>query len=495
MNTFQKSTCKLFFFLLLISNLVVEAQSGITWSSPFSVSASSFNNKHPRIVMDRNGNPLVLWGNSNNNSAMFSRWNGSSFTTPVQISPASIPILAASWAGPDIASKGDTVYVVFKNTPEDTSSVYLVRSFNGGVSFSSPKPVDNIADSVSRFPTVTIDANGNPIVAFMKFNSTFGDSRWVVSKSTDYGTTFSTDMLASGYSGGNGDVCDCCPGAIVCSSNKVAMLYRDNLSNIRDMWTGISTDNGNTFPNGIGIDQHNWYLTSCPSSGPDAVIVDDTLYSVFMNGASGKSLVYSNKNSLSTLVSSTGNAITGNFAGLSQQNFPRIDNYSTAVAEVWKQVTSAGTQVALLFTPNIHTGFPALYDTVSMGTAASAANADVAVYNGAVYVVWEDDNSGTVKYRKGMFTPINTGISNPSDNSQILIYPNPTNSFVAVEFSDSKFQNAEYKIVNILGELLQAGYLNDLKNIISISSLPEGIYFLQVKSKNDYSIKKIIMKR
>lgn len=84
-------------------------------------------------------------------------------------------VAGAGWMGPDIAAHGDTVYVVFKQSPEgsDSSHIFCARSFDGGQTFNTPVRVDNIADSLSRFPTVTTDDSGNPIIGFMKFNSSF----------------------------------------------------------------------------------------------------------------------------------------------------------------------------------------------------------------------------------------------------------------------------------------------------------------------------------
>ena len=199
--------------VLLFTYQVVSAQSGIVWISGMNISANAYSNMHPRMTLDRSGNPMVIWGRMSDESVFFSRWNGTAFTMPVKLN-GSLTIATASWMGPDIASYGETVYVEMKQTPEadTTSGIYMVRSFDGGQNFSLPYRIDNIADSVSRFPTVTTDATGNPLVAFMKFDAAFNDSRWVVTASNDYGNSFSTDAKASGW-GSSPAVCDCCPGA------------------------------------------------------------------------------------------------------------------------------------------------------------------------------------------------------------------------------------------------------------------------------------------
>jgi len=462
---------KLLFLSILFWGAQLLAQTGISWSDPINVANNSFKNNHPRIVLDGQGNPMVLFG-TNNNKAMFSRWNGSGFTTPVAVNPTSTPVFADSWAGPDITASGDTVYVVYKKTPEtsDTNHIFIRRSFNGGQTFDNQVQVDQIGDSVSRFPTVTTDGNGNPLVAFMKFNPSFGEARWVVAKSTDHGASFLPDVLASRYSGG--DVCDCCPATITSSDNTVAMLYRDNLSDIRDSWAGISTDNGNSFPTGINIDQQNWMLMMCPSSGPDGVIIGDTLYTVFMSGASGKYLVYDNKNALSETESAQSQLITTNNTGIAQQNYPRIAHSGLAVAQVWKQLRSNQAEVGLRFTTNIHQGFPANYEVVATNASNSIANADVALADGVIHLIWEDENSGTVKYRRGTFNPASS-ITELYTKEGTRIFPNPANDQISLILPFP----GRYFIYNGYGQIISEGITNGKDPIrLNIAHWPEGIY-------------------
>ena len=470
--------------ILIVSALKINAQSGITWGMGMNVAPSTSGNQHPRMTLDRSGNPMLVWHHSSR--AMFSRWNGTAFTTPVMVNPMNITVAGATWMGPDIASHGDTVYVVYKQTPEaaDTCNIFCVRSFNGGMTFSAPVQVDNIVDSISRFPTVTTDALGNPIVAFMKFDASFGDARWVVAKSTNFGTSFLIDHQASGWSSMTSTVCDCCPGAVVCEGNTVAMMYRDNNSNYRDTWAGISTNAGSSFAGGMGIDQQNWMLMSCPSSGPDGVIIGDTLYSVNMNGASGTNRTYFNKSSISSMTGSAGTLLTGSIAGLTQQNFPRIASDGSATAIVWTQMVSGNAQLPLLFTNNIANGFPALYDTVDL---SNITNADVAVGNGKVFVVWEDDGSGTIKYRSGTFSSI-TRVNENKEENLFSVYPNPASDKLQV--LSSKFQGGELKVFDVLGESIFQSTLNHQS--VDVSGLSKGIYFIQLKTGNEIYSQKFI---
>lgn len=457
---------------------LVNAQNGITWNGmDMDIADNTYDNMHPRIVMDGSGSPLVIWGRMSDEAVFFAKWNGTSFSSPVKLNPSWLTVASASWMGPDIAAKGDTVYVVVKRTPEtsDTNHIYILSSFNGGASFAQPTRVDFIADSISRFPTVDVDAMGNPLVAFMKFNSSFLDSRWVVAKSTDYGASFLPDVKASGYSGVNAEVCDCCPGAVISSGNVSTMLYRDNNSNIRDIWTGISMDNGSSFPMGFEVDNNNWMITSCPSSGPDGVIIGDTLYSTFMSSGSGNYRTYLSKSSISGGAANSVANLTGTIPGLTQQNYPRIASDGSALAVVWKQNVS-GAQLPILFTNEISEGLPAVYDTVDLG---DITNADVALGNGKIFVVWQDDNSGTVKYRSGTYIALGTSVSENKE-AKFSVFPNPASDMLTIiPLNEGKYGLSIY---NSLGQQVFSSQLTT--NQIDISGLSDGIYQIQISQLN-----------
>jgi hypothetical protein len=484
-NNVMKQLCTLVLSVLVSAH----AFSQVTWGTPVTVTTAMGSNLHPRIALNRSGNPYILWGQTDTR-AYFSRWNGTAFSTPI-VPSGSLTVFAQSWAGPDIAAYGDTVYVSMKVTPEtvNTNYSYLAHSYNGGMSFSTPVRVDNIDTSLSRFPIVTTTPTGNPLVAFMKFNASFGNARYVVARSADYGMTFSADALANGTTG---NVCDCCPATILApTSSSAIMLFRNNLSNIRDMWTGISTDGGMTFPNHMAVDNTNWNISSCPSSGPDGFVIGDSIYTIFMSGGTGTSLVYLSRSSISALASSTA-AITGTFSGLSSQNYPRIANTGSAAAAVWLQNTTSGKSIVYSFTNNISSGFSG-YSTVTGATGSGIMNADVAIAPGVVHVVWEDDNTGKVMYMKGTYSP--TSVEEAAGKEKIALYPNPANEYFTVSMKD----------IHIAACFLtdNAGRNTELKPIVtngqatfSLSGITNGSYYFSlrdVSGKTYYS--KIVVSR
>ncbi len=460
---------QLFTSILLLTICSNSNAQTITWGTPLTVSSGTTGNLHPRITLGRSGNPFVLWGKSDT-KAYFSKWSGSAFTTPVALNP-SFTVFAQSWAGPDIASFGDTIYASMKRNPEtsDTNYSFLVHSYDGGTTFSAPIRVDNIDTNKSRFPIVTTTSTGNPLVAFMKFNAMFADARYVVSKSTNYGMSFSADALASGTAG---DVCDCCPAAIVSSGSNAAVLFRNNLSNIRDIWTGVSTDNGTSFPTNIAIDSTNWMIMSCPSTGPDAFAIGDSIYSVFASSGSGSYLVYLSRYSMSgTGVTTT--PLTGAFSGLSSQNYPRIANAGNDASIVWKQVSGGMNMICFSFTNNISTGFTG-FDTLAMGSGMM--NADVVMTPGNIHVVYEDDNTGKLMYVKGTYT-IPLSVTDVANRERIEIYPNPATESFSVNLNKINAISFSY-LTDVTGKRidLKANNKND-KIIFSLTGIAKGNYY------------------
>lgn len=472
----MKGISTLAFFL---AAQILAAQNGIVWQPPATVAPASFGNAHPRIALDAAGNPLVLWGKEGANQAYFSRWSGTAFSAPVAVNPAQIPVFAASWGGPDLASHGDTVYITYKKSPEIAQNpIYLIRSFDGGATFSAPVQVETITDSISRFTTVTTDDAGNPIVAFMKFDPDFSNARYVVARSQDFGASFLTDVRASGFSGGT--VCDCCPAAVVSSGQTVAMLYRDNLNNIRDLWAGISQDGGQTFTAGFAVDESNWFIQACPSSGADGFILGDSLYAVFMSQPGGSSRCYFSRSSLSDLKVGEIVPITGGLSGISSQNYPRITHAGKVAAIVMKQSANGVNQLPLYFDLDITDAKPPVFESIAN---IHAANADVAMTGETICVVWEDVNSGTVVFRKGTYSTSPT--NEISEKNGQKIYPNPTAQQSVTLVLDKKIASsaaAKILIFNSSGQQMTEFHrkTGDMEIQIDVLGWSPGIYFVKV---------------
>ncbi len=398
-----------FFFSLLLTP--VFAQRVIGWLGAGPVASKVHGNLHPRIKLDKYDNPMVVWGDDAG-KVWFAKWGGETFSQPVSLGPPASMVFTSSWAGPDIGAHGDTVYVVYKEMPEETGRIYIRHSYDGGLNFSAAEEVDTKGAYITRFPTVTTDETGNPFVTYMKSEKDDASHRYVVTRSTDLGESFKKDTMGSVQSGFN--VCECSPAAYIASGNAGVLLYRNSFEGLRNIWAGVSNNGGISFNNGQQIDSTNFKPETCPASGPGGVIVGDTMYTVFMSGSRDRQFVYMGKLSLSKPSLSVA-PLTGDIANVSTQNFPRIAGIGNAAAAVWTQTSGGNNFVCLSFTDALNVfGFPATYDTVAEGVML---NADVAIGGGYIYVVWEDQVTRSVMFRRGVYYKKKV----MSENTSVLI--------------------------------------------------------------------------
>jgi hypothetical protein len=414
---------KTFTVLCLLLSLRGFSQDSVYWYDPIPVADKTYGNLHPRIALDQNNNPLVLWGHPDG-KAFIARWAGKQFAEPLQINIPGRHVFTESWAGPEMDGRGDTIYVVYKVTPEENNHIFIKHSYDGGKNFSIEAQVDT-GNYISRFPTVAMDPYGSPLVAYMKLDKGYTNPRYVVARSRDLGESFPHESVVADFSGGK--VSDCCPATVIESGNATIILYRDNLNGLRNIWAGISSNMGVSFKRGLQVDQTNWTKRSCPANAPDGIIISDTLYTVFMSGAGDSSLVYLSKTSVTGLSAVTA-PVTGKFTGLGSQNFPRIANSGNAAALAWEQSVGSITQVCLLFTNEITNGFPALFDTVANG---HFENLDVALGGGHIYVVYQDDSSGNIMCRIGRY---NETIVNKllAENTTVALKTAPSGKYFTV---------------------------------------------------------------
>ena len=85
----------------------------------------------------------------------------------------------------------------------------------------------------------------------------------------------------------------------------------------------------------------------------------------------------------------------------------------------------------------------------------------------------------------------NTGIANAiSNNSGILVYPNPTVNVVNISVSASKFS---YSIYNITGQLIKSATVNDNHVTIDMSQQITGVYFMSIEQNGKIESRRILL--
>ncbi len=82
---------------------------------------------------------------------------------------------------------------------------------------------------------------------------------------------------------------------------------------------------------------------------------------------------------------------------------------------------------------------------------------------------------------------------NTIENSNIKIYPNPANSILNIQIENA--ENSSYQMVNILGEVVLSGKLDNALNTINTNNLSNAIYILKITNNGNTQSFKIIIQQ
>ena len=89
-----------------------------------------------------------------------------------------------------------------------------------------------------------------------------------------------------------------------------------------------------------------------------------------------------------------------------------------------------------------------------------------------------------------LFGHTNIGIIDIENSQNIIIYPNPTTGQLTIENEHFSIKGVE--IFNVYGSSVAAKILSPSKNKIDLSHLPNGMYFIKIRTENGEVTKKII---
>lgn len=447
---------------------------------------TTYGNLRPRIAMTTDG-PVILLSKGGGGALSVAKWNGTGFDTPVDILPVGMETYASTWTGADIAAAGNNVVVVFKSTPVETGRVYAVRSTDGGVTFSDTVRVENHMAGIAWMPSLDIDATGNPTVAYMIHDANWTNPRYAIARSTDGGQTFLAQQEIAG--GVPGEACDCCPAEVAVSGDKSVLLFRNNDANLRDIYGVLSVDGGSTFGSEANIDNTNWVINACPSTGPDGRFVGNTLFTTYASRATGDYRVYITRSDATTALTYTDRLpVIESETNTSSQNYPRISSWGDTVAVAWQENKGSNADIYVSITTN--SGADMLTELsvnpflANENTLGIQSYPDVIIENGMLHLCYYESLSGDVVYRRGIIGQANTL---ELDQSNIVIAPNPSSTGV---FSIMK------ETINIISVTDQSGkdvHYTVFNNEISIHA-EQGVYFLKgTSSKGINVIRKLVI--
>jgi len=101
------------------------------------------------------------------------------------------------------------------------------------------------------------------------------------------------------------------------------------------------------------------------------------------------------------------------------------------------------------------------------------------VYYFGGYDCAQDTSNNTSWIYKGVLTNLPTQLNEKLSNTSISVYPNPTTNSLFLKAEINSLN--QYRITNSIGQLMLKGTVNG--NSINVSSIKNGIYFIQLKDE------------
>lgn len=458
-------------FALALVQWTMGQQALLDWGDPIDVNATGTGALRPRIVINGEGRPVVLWGRSGPNANLVAVGEGDAFGPATQLSGPGWAPSVADWMGSGIAAHGNTVWVAMSALPEESRPQYVRRSDDGGLTWGDTLRVDPYDGLVSRFPSIALPHPDTPIVQYMQFTSGWNEPRHVVTRLS--GDAF-LEPVQVGTPFSEGEACDCCPGQVVADGARAVALYRNDVGHQRNIWAAASTDGGVTFPVGKEVDATAWFINSCPASGPAGHFVGDSIRYVWMSGAENGFKVYLRSAHATDLEAGAQRLVHPGQPSGYAQNFPRIAGHGDTIGVVWEQNTLGAREILFSWSVTGPAGL-SVPDTVNVVLAGNQRTPDIAFADGAFHLIWSEMSTNQVRYRMARVMPF-TGIAE-QEQRPVVFWPDPATD--RIQWSAEQWRTIE--VFDGQGRLLHQGDARG--GLLDVTAFPAGPCFVLLRDE------------
>lgn len=136
---------------------------------------------------------------------------------------------------------------------------------------------------------------------------------------------------------------------------------------------------------------------------------------------------------------------------------------------------------------------------VTQRTLPITNNRTVGVYyNGTNWVIYNEEESNmllSVSFNVLIADDLSAGINNYTNNNKIRIYPNPASDDVALTTNKTNNADLTLNIYNVVGSLVKSQTIENNNYKINIRDLINGIYTVEIKSKDWSEKQKLIIQK
>ena len=405
--------------ILIFGQCITGVSQSLGWSAEQTIyTTTSGRNIRPRLMALDSSRGIIIWGDQENQSIHYALWENHLLGLPKTLNIDQKKAFITSWASTEMAGRQNLVYIVFKEDPDETGKIYLLKSTDYGQTFSAPIAVVVPINFYCRFPGVAIDQNQQPIISYMRFKTDWSQPEYVSIRSHDFGETFDPYTLVTNPN--LGEACDCCPVSMETDANRIAVFYRNNRNNIRNMAAAVSENNGNTYDLVAELDTANWQIFNCPSTGGNGFFADTFLHTTWTSGRTGSSKAYYSRLNLRSKQVDGFSDIKNTQGRNFQQTYPRIAGHQDTVAIVWGELVQNMDVFFSYFTKDSYPLLSSNTQRVNSMTFGHQSSPDIDFNQSVFYICWQDLNDNSIKFKTAEFS-INTEVTDESNRAEYIL--------------------------------------------------------------------------
>jgi hypothetical protein len=235
---------------------------------------------------------LAVYGSSEHTrfGLAISNDEGDSFAPPVPITGEGVQIRSDGEDNPSLAvGRHGGIYVLWEQECSDTGTdLMFARSIDAGHHFSKPiRVTDKAKPSANNFSALGEAPDGSIYAVWLDGRDPevgpHGSSTVYMARSTDGGVTFGKNVRVGA------GACHCSRPALAFGmQGEVYVAWRSVfLGEIRDVVLASSADQGETFGPQIRVANDDWKIAGCPHSGPSLAVEGARLYISWFSEGTG----------------------------------------------------------------------------------------------------------------------------------------------------------------------------------------------------------------
>jgi len=256
------------------------ADGGATWSPAKRLTWTSGASRGPALGVDSSHTLHVVWqDNTSGNYEVYHKSRPGEGTTwsPTKRLTWTLSVSAL----PDIAiDSGDSIHVVWHDSPSGNQEIYFKSSTDKGMTWSSAKRLTWTSGASSQN---AICGYSDTVIHVVWNDDTSGNTEIYHKRSTDGGATWSPAKRRTWTSGGSYG-----PDLAIDSTQAIQVVWHDNTAGNYEMYNMGSTDGGLTW----GTAQRITWTSGDSAWGSIAIDSSHTIHVVWYDGTPGDTEIY-----------------------------------------------------------------------------------------------------------------------------------------------------------------------------------------------------------